>query len=212
MPDDQDTTQARAASVLRAHMTMHSSTGETIVVPLPDAPCSVSIGRSERSDIALPVDPTVSRLHAVLQLIAGEWLLVDDGISRNGTHVNQRRIAGRRRLRDGDRVQVGHTELVFHAPVTAPERHLNAGVRPPAAHRRVMAELVRPLRERATGVTATDTEIGLRLGVPTSVVTGAIADLFALYGISYRTSWQRRDQLARIVLDLGFSGAAAEAP
>src|SRR5215207_7239911 len=48
----------------------------------------LSIGRAESNGVPLPWDTEVSRLHAELERIAGEWTLIDDGLSRNGTYVN----------------------------------------------------------------------------------------------------------------------------
>ena len=45
-----------------------------------------------------PLGPEMSRLHAELELQAGEWTVSDDGLSQNGTWVNGLRLAGRRRL------------------------------------------------------------------------------------------------------------------
>ena len=41
--------------------------------------------------------------------------MVDDLGSKNGTHLNDLPIAGRARLRDSDRPQVGPIVVVFHA-------------------------------------------------------------------------------------------------
>ena len=46
----------------------------------------------------------------------------DDGLSRNGTWVNEERVTARRRLRDGDVVRVGGTSLAFCAPGRARAR------------------------------------------------------------------------------------------
>ena len=61
-------------------------------------------------DLAIDWDEEVSGLHAELVAIGGEWTIVDDGLSTNGTFVNARRVAGRQRLRDGDRVRVGQDD------------------------------------------------------------------------------------------------------
>ena len=81
---------------------------------------SVVVGRDESSDIALPWDDEVSRVHAVLERIGADWTVVDDGLSANGTFVNGERVHGRRRLRDGDRLRVGEVALLYTAPAEAP--------------------------------------------------------------------------------------------
>lgn len=82
---------------------------------------SLTIGRAPSSGIPITWDPAVSSLHAELIALDSEWLIVDDGVSRNGTFVGQRRVSGRLRLRDEDRIRVGETLLVFHRPVEIAE-------------------------------------------------------------------------------------------
>ena len=61
------------------------------------------------TDIWLDWDTEVSRLHAELGRIGADWTVSDDGLSRNGTHVNGERVVGRRRLRDRDVLRFGQT-------------------------------------------------------------------------------------------------------
>ena len=80
----------------------------------------VTVGRDERADVPLSWDNQVSRLHAELECIAGEWTVSDDGLSRNGTFVNGSRLAGRARLRDGDQIRLGRTVVVFRQATLDP--------------------------------------------------------------------------------------------
>ena len=74
-----------------------------------------SLGRAIGNDIVL-VDDRVSRRHATIHAQGEQdFLLVDLG-SRNGTYLNGRRVNQPTLLRDGDRVQVGPFNLVFHQP------------------------------------------------------------------------------------------------
>jgi pSer/pThr/pTyr-binding forkhead associated (FHA) protein len=73
----------------------------------------LAIGRRPSSDILLN-DPEVSRHHADLVRRGGEWWVVDAN-SVNGTYVNGAR-AGEARLRSGDRIGIGSTELVLRRP------------------------------------------------------------------------------------------------
>src|SRR5206468_13108801 len=82
----------------------------------------VSIGRSPGNDIPLPWDSEVSRLHAELELLGDEWIVSDEGLSRNGSFVNGERVDGRRRLRDGDVLRIGRTTLAFRVLDTADSR------------------------------------------------------------------------------------------
>ena len=76
------------------------------------------IGRSTPRanwEIALQ-DPTVSRPHAMLVMDGKRWKLFDLG-SVNGTSVNSKPVSGgkARQLRDGDKVMLGGTMMVFRA-------------------------------------------------------------------------------------------------
>ena len=76
----------------------------------------VTVGRRAERDVALPWDTEVSRLHAQLEPVGSDWIVVDDGLSRNGTFVNGERVTSRRRLLDGDQLRVGSTTIRFRAP------------------------------------------------------------------------------------------------
>src|SRR5207247_996833 len=93
----------------------------------------LSVGRKEDVDLALDFDSEVSRLHAQLERIASDWVIVDDGLSRNGSFVNGERVVGRRRLRDGDALRFGNTLVVFRAPGAAAEETAAAGDTPDAS-------------------------------------------------------------------------------
>jgi pSer/pThr/pTyr-binding forkhead associated (FHA) protein len=82
--------------------------GFTVDVPDND---SVTIGRAEQADATLPVDG-LSRMHARLQSTPA-GVVVLDLESRNGTFVNEERVA-QRVLVDGDRVRLGALEFMFY--------------------------------------------------------------------------------------------------
>jgi hypothetical protein len=69
-----------------------------------------TIGRSKDCDIQLN-DPNVSRKHAEVRQEGAAYWVVDLG-STNGMEVNGRRQK-RAKLRQGDRITLGSTELVF---------------------------------------------------------------------------------------------------
>ena len=69
------------------------------------------LGRSRECDIRLP-DANSSRRHAEIRHEDDAWWVVDLG-STNGTLVNGKRASGR--LRDGDVIMLGSTEIVFGA-------------------------------------------------------------------------------------------------
>ncbi|HKI36247.1 MAG TPA: FHA domain-containing protein, partial [Gemmataceae bacterium] len=83
------------------------------VFPLKDR---ATLGRHPDCDISDPFqDGTgVSRRHAEIERSGDQYFIEDKG-SRNGTLVNGERLAGKRPLRDGDRIAIGNIELRFCA-------------------------------------------------------------------------------------------------
>jgi len=75
-----------------------------------------TIGRGEGCAVRLELDAEVSRLHAELRRLSDIWVIGDEGLSRNGTFVNEERLTVRRRLLDGDIIRCGNTLLSFHDP------------------------------------------------------------------------------------------------
>jgi pSer/pThr/pTyr-binding forkhead associated (FHA) protein len=64
---------------------------------------AVTLGKTASNDITIDTDPTVSRLHAVLEYFPAGWC-IRDLASRNGTFVNGQRVLGERRLQNGDEI------------------------------------------------------------------------------------------------------------
>jgi hypothetical protein len=71
---------------------------------------SVILGRSREADVRV-ADVNVSRRHAELRQEGAGYWIVDLG-STNGLEVNGKRT-DRSRVRDGDRITMGSTEIVF---------------------------------------------------------------------------------------------------
>ena len=88
---------------------------------------------------------------------SGEWTILDDGLSTNGTFVNGNRVRGRQRSRDGDRVRVGKTLLVYRSvdtvtvPSTAPTGQPSAAALTDT-QRRVLIALCRRVAATIAGV------------------------------------------------------------
>ncbi|MDJ0816573.1 MAG: SpoIIE family protein phosphatase [Desulfobacterales bacterium] len=74
---------------------------------------SVSIGRGKNADVRL-ADNTLSRRHALVEVINGIWQIRDLD-SSNGTFVNDVMVQDATLLRDGDAVRLGSLVLEYHA-------------------------------------------------------------------------------------------------
>ena len=75
-------------------------------------PVPLAVGRSSENAVALVKDEFASARHARVEAKRDGVWITDVG-STNGTWVNGERMNGRRRLRQGDVVRVGETELRF---------------------------------------------------------------------------------------------------
>ena len=167
------------------------------------------IGRGVHNDVVLGWDPEVSRTHAHLEPLGPDWTLVDDGLSRNGSFVNGERVAGRRRLRDGDVLRIGRTTLQFRAPSGPSQSTLTAGAvaalpRLTPAEHRVLVALCRPLAAPdGAGAPATNREIGEELHLSVAGVKSHVRALFAKLGIDDLPQYRKRGELAQRAVAAG---------
>jgi pSer/pThr/pTyr-binding forkhead associated (FHA) protein len=169
----------------------------------------VTIGRRDGLDVSLEWDPGVSRMHAELQLTGGEWTVADDGLSRNGTYLNGRRVTERARLRDGDVLAIGDTPIAFQAPeegdsqptMTALRPKLEARISP--AQRRVLIALCRPYRDAQFASPASNKEIAEELVVSVDAVKTNLRALFELFGLDDLPQNRKRATLAQEALRSG---------
>lgn len=72
---------------------------------------TMTMGRSTSSDLQI-IDKRASRNHAVVRRGEGNYLVEDLG-SKNGTLLNERPVSGRMTLKNGDRIQIGDTVVIF---------------------------------------------------------------------------------------------------
>ena len=169
----------------------------------------VSVGRGTGNGVSLPWDTEVSRLHAELEAIAGEWTVSDDGLSRNGTYVNGQRISGRHRLRDGDVISVGQTSIAYRRPASedsqptkiAGER-LSLGDLPPT-QRQVLVALARPYKHDEFAIPATNGDIAAELHLSVDAVKSHLRSLFGRFGIEHLPQNQKRSRLVAEALQSG---------
>lgn len=169
----------------------------------------ISIGRGAANDVALPWDEEVSRLHAELECIAGEWTVSDDGLSRNGSFVNGTRISGRQRLRDGDVLRVGKTTIAFRRPETedsSPTQIAGKQVQLtdiPPTQRAVLVALARPYKVNEFATPAPNQAIADELHLSVDAVKGHLRSLFARFGIEHLPQNQKRSRLVAEALQSG---------
>jgi pSer/pThr/pTyr-binding forkhead associated (FHA) protein len=172
-------------------------------------PGTVTIGRGEACEVCLAYDPEVSRLHAELECLGGNWVVVDDGLSRNGTFVNAERIGGRRRLTDGDVLRCGDSLLTFRDPINTTSESTRPGSHGPAApvtesQRRVLVALSRPLREGGTyAMPAGNKEIADELVITVGAVKGHLRTLFEKLGVEDLPQNRKRLRLVERAVEAG---------
>jgi pSer/pThr/pTyr-binding forkhead associated (FHA) protein len=192
-------------------LTLRGEDGHLLVVRLAAFREAVNVGRLGGNDIVLSWDDQVSRTHARLEWVATGWTVVDDGLSTNGTFVNEQRVAGRVRLNDGDTLRMGRTPLVFRAPEqheirrTLPANELVATAkRLTDTQRRVVIALCRPYREPgAFAKPATNQEIADEVFLSVDAVKTHLRALFAKLGVGDLPHNQKRLRLVEAAFQLG---------
>jgi pSer/pThr/pTyr-binding forkhead associated (FHA) protein len=184
--------------------------GDQQITVLAEHGHSLTIGRRPSNAVALDWDTEVSRVHATLERAGDDWTLVDDGLSYNGTFVNEVRVVGRRRLRDGDVIAIGRTRLAYCAPrrgssshptVTAAGRRFDQLVTP--AQRRVLVALCRPYKDSSFATPATNQQIADELVVSVDAVKSNLRALFEAFGLEDLPQNQKRATLALRALQSG---------
>ncbi len=191
-------------------LALRDGDGQLRLEQLPRSDRTITLGRSSDVDIALPWDAQVSALHAEFQCIAGEWTIVDDGLSRNGTFVNGQRVHSRQRLRSGDLIRLGSTLLAFVCnSSTAASPTVTTGELPAlpdlsGAQRRVLIALCRPFRDGNSFATpASNQQIADELFLSVVAVKMHLRTLFGKLGLSHLPQNQKRARLVESALQLG---------
>jgi pSer/pThr/pTyr-binding forkhead associated (FHA) protein len=181
-----------------------------VIVELAPTSEQLTIGRRPSNDVVLDWDSEISRVHAALERIGEDWTVVDDGLSHNGTYVGGSRVTGRRRLRDGDVIEVGGTQIAFCSPsgdspssatVTSVGPHVAELLTP--AQRRVLIALCRPFKDSSYSTPATNQQIADELVVGVDAVKSNLRALFAAFGVDDLPQNQKRASLALQALRSG---------
>ncbi|MDX6680761.1 MAG: hypothetical protein QOG94_800 [Solirubrobacteraceae bacterium] len=168
----------------------------------------LTVGRKPESDVALGWDAEVSRAHALLERVGDQWTLVDDGLSSNGSFVNGSRVVGRQRLRQGDRLCFGNTQLLFRDPgppeseATRREPRSTAMPLTPTQHK-VLVALCRPLNDGASTLPATNKQIADEVFLSVDAVKAQLRLLFERFGLAELAQNEKRARLAQTAFSAG---------
>jgi pSer/pThr/pTyr-binding forkhead associated (FHA) protein len=170
----------------------------------------LTIGRDAGCDVCLSWDEGVSRVHARLEGLGTDiWMVVDDGLSRNGSFVNGERLREHRRLSDGDVLRFGKTSLVYRAPFAEGRRTVTlagaAGeIELSRAQRRVLVALCRPYRDANDFATpASNREIAEELVLSIDAVKTQLRALFEKFEIEPLARDAKRTRLVQRAFETG---------
>ncbi len=187
--------------------------GRQRILPLAPDRWRVTIGRDPEADVSLPGDVEVSRAHALVERVGQGWTFVDDGLSRNGSYINDVRALGRRRLVDHDRIGCGATEIIFREPATslADSTVSSRGIAPvlplSPMQRRILIALCRPVQASDTATPATNKQISEEVHLTVDAVKAHLRVLFDRYGLAGLAQNEKRARLVTTVLLSGVLSA-----
>ncbi|HYO20572.1 MAG TPA: FHA domain-containing protein, partial [Dermatophilaceae bacterium] len=139
--------------------------------------------------------------------------IVDDGLSRNGTFLNGRRLAHRAPLRDRDKIRIGESVLTFCAPPQTmsqmAQQTVVRGLHPAVtrvteAQRSVLVALCRPLQDAHPYASpASNQQIANELFLSVDAVKTHLRVLFHKFGIEGLPQNQKRARLAEMAEESG---------
>jgi hypothetical protein len=183
--------------------------GEQIILGLAQLE-RVTVGRRETNSVVIAADAEVSRIHAELERVGGEWAIGDDGLSRNGTYVNGTRISQRRRLRDGDTVRIGRTVIEYRAPTEGSTVATSAGTFLPIVdsltetQRRILIALCRPYKNGGRhAIPASNSQIAAEVFLSVDAVKNHLRLLFQRFDIAALPQNQKRARLVECAFQWG---------
>ena len=181
--------------------------GAQRIVPLPPEAGVLTVGRAPGTDVCLAWDQEVSGVHAELTRVGPDWAVVDDGLSVNGTFVNGDRVLKRIRLREGDVLRFGSTQMAFRGPAAAvtATRPVQFGGAPDIspAQRRVLVSLCRPCARGNHAAPATNKQIADELFLTVEGVKTQIRALFDRFGVEDLPQNRKRSRLVELAFSTG---------
>lgn len=170
----------------------------------------LTVGRRDSNDLVLVGDSEVSRAHAQLELVGGEWTIADDGLSSNGTYVNAVRIVNRKRLRAGDVIRLGTTLLEYRSPLEGGTAATSAGTHLPIVdsitdtQRKVLVALCRPYKDGGAYATpASNNQIASEVFLGVDSVKNHLRILFQRFSIADLPQNQKRARLVECAFQWG---------
>lgn len=192
------------------HLIYRDGGGGQVIRAVDEPSGKLRVGRTGNVDLLLDFDAEVSRLHAEIEQVGDEWVVADDGLSRNGTFVNGEKVVGRRRLRDGDAIRFGETVVVFRAPgVELDETRAatpGSGSPPSVSNtqRRVLIALCRPYRDGSDFASpATNKQIAEEVFLSVDAVKAHLRALFERFDVGGLPQNQKRIRLAELAIRSG---------
>jgi FHA domain len=200
----------RADQLGEAYLLYRDAAGGQQILALGSQPSQLTLGRAAGCDVCLEWDEGISRAHARLERLGrDDWMLVDDGLSRNGSIVNGERLRQRRRLVDGDVLRFGATLMIYRAPGREAGRTVALGegageIHPSPAQRRVLLALCRPYRDGGEFATpASNREIAEELVLSVEAVKTQLRALFEKFEVGPLARDAKRARLVHRAFETG---------
>lgn len=193
-----------------ASLFFRDDAGRQQVATLSRGTSRLTVGREAGNDVELSWDGEVSRLHAQLERVGQDWVVVDDGLSRNGTFVNGERLVSRHRLCDGDVLLIGGTSMTYRADrgtrssetMVADDVVTLLSLSP--TQRQVLEALCRPYKARTPYATpATNQVIAGEVYLSVEAVKTHLRALFHKFGVEDLPQNQKRAKLVELAFRSG---------
>jgi len=193
-----------------SHLVFRDATGRLQSAALSSGLDRLIVGRERGVHVRIDWDPEVSRQHAELERLGNEWVIADNGLSRNGTFVNGERVAGRHRLRDGDVVLVGTTTMTFLGPAAFSSTETQVGKKVvttlelTSTQRSVLAALCHPYVGGSPYATpATNQQIADKVFLSVDSVKTHLRTLFQKFNVDGLPQNQKRAKLVELAFRSG---------